>query len=159
MDAKIKPDMLFFSEEKKFKRKIKRRDNAPLNKILIRKGLMDFTEKDRVELFMLTHNLTDKYHVKDLYRWHTLLTKSCTNGKDIFAKKMGLNMETDEVTLPEFFEGVSKEHGHEIMADIYKKMKEKEEKEKEKSVKKIQKPFLIEKATILKEFDKIKKKK
>lgn len=73
--------------------------------------------------------------------------------------KMGLNMETDEVTLPEFFEGVSKEHGHEIMADIYKKMKEKEEKEKEKSVKKIQKPFLFEKATILKEFDKIKKKK
>lgn len=159
MNNKFFENNMFLDKEASFKRKIKRRDNVPLSKILKRNGFLDNTEKDRVELFMLTHNLTDKYHVKDLYRWHTLLTKSCTNGKDIFAKKMGLNMETDEVTLPEFFEGVSKEHGHEIMADIYKKMKEKEEKEKEKSVKKIQKPFLFEKATILKEFDKIKKKK
>ena len=146
MNTKLKPNMLIFNKEEQFKRYKKRRDEMFLNRIPSKKHFIDFTEQDRVEEFIRMHNLTDKYPIKELYRWHALLTSSCVNGRDLFVKKLGLNLETDEVTLPEFFEGVSKEHGGEIMMEIYEKMKKREEFVKQK------KQFLIQGHKRLKQF-------
>lgn len=91
-------------------------------------GISDPKHHYRINKFIETHNLTDKYPAKDLYRWHTLLTASCTQGKNNFFHDHGYDLENSEATLPEFFEAVSKEHGGEVIEYIRKRMQTNEKK-------------------------------
>ena len=109
-------------------------------------GISDPKHHYRINKFIETHNLTDKYPAKDLYRWHTLLTASCTQGKNNFFHDHGYDLENSEATLPEFFEAVSKEHGGEVIEYIRKRMEEK-----------VQKKMVCDdkKKEILEKFDKL----
>ena len=95
---------------------------------LARKGDDGLKHRYRINKFIETHNLTDKYPAKDLWRWHTLLTASCAQGKSNFFRDHGYDLENSEATLPEFFEAVSKEHGGEVIDYIRKRMEEREKK-------------------------------
>lgn len=106
-----------------------------LNKMLEEKGVVDFTKQERINRFIETHNLTDKYPARDLYNWHTILTESCTQGKDNFVKKYGVDLDEYEATLSEFFEATQYEHGKEILEMIRKRMEKQEErKRKERNI-------------------------
>ena len=93
-------------------------------------GNMLFSQNERLNKFIETHNLTDKYSAKELYRWHTLLTLSCQNGKNKFFEEHGYDLDKDEATLPEFFDAVANEYGGEIIQYIKQKMEKKEARER-----------------------------
>lgn len=80
----------------------------------------------RLKNFVNEHNLTDKYPVKDLERWHMLLTSSCTKGRKEFAESHNLDMQKDELTIPEFFEMVKGCYATDIIEIVEELMKEKE---------------------------------
>lgn len=92
--------------------------------IMARKGVMTIPSNSRIQEFVETHNLTDKYPVKDLYRWHMLLTASCYTGRKELLNDMGVDLEKDEATVPEFFDAVKGKHGT-IIIDIVRNMMEK----------------------------------
>jgi hypothetical protein len=85
----------------------------------------------RLKNFVNDHNLTDKYPVKDLERWHMLLTSSCTKGRKEFVESHKLNMEKDELTIPEFFEMVKGSYATDIIEIVEELMEEKAKLENE----------------------------
>lgn len=58
----------------------------------------------RFNKFIKTHNLTDEYSVRDLSRWHMILTSSCVQGISDFAKEHNLDFDKTKMTVPKFFE-------------------------------------------------------
>jgi hypothetical protein len=91
-------------------------------------GMTTLPSNKKINKFIETHNLTDKYSAKELYRWHMLLTSSCYGGRDKFFEEHGYDLDKDEATLPEFFDAVANEYGGEIIEIVRKKMEEKENK-------------------------------
>ena len=85
--------------------------------------IIDVPKKDRLKKFIETHNMTDKYSVKELSRWHMLLTQSCTQGRKKFAEQHNLDIEHDYLTVPEFLRLVEGYHGAEIMNRLKYKIK------------------------------------
>jgi hypothetical protein len=96
--------------------------------VIEKNGMTTLPSNKKINKFIETHNLTDKYPAKELYRWHTLLTLSCQNGKNKFFEEHGYDLDKDEATLPEFFDAVANEYGGEIIEIVRKKMEEKENK-------------------------------
>ena len=86
-------DKKYFYSEDKQKLDLEKIDSE--NSILKRVYKMSDEQKhlNRVEKFIKTHNLKDKYSAKDLYRWHTLLTASCIQGKNNFFRDHGYDLE------------------------------------------------------------------
>ena len=80
----------------------------------------------KINDFVNTHNMTDKYSARELSRWHMILTMSCPSGRYQFAKKMNIDVNNDYFTVPEFFELCKGELGEEIIKIIEYKMIEKE---------------------------------
>ena len=86
----------------------------------------------KLENFMATHNLTDKYTAQDLYRWHKIMTSSCDKGKIDFLNEHNFKMD-DTFTIPEFFEYAKQYWGGEIIELVEEKMNEmKNNEEKDK---------------------------
>ena len=82
----------------------------------------------RINKFIETHNLTDKYPVKDLERWHMLLTSSCHKGRADFAQSHNLNINEDMLTIPEFFELVKGSWGSNVIELVEAYMRDAENK-------------------------------
>jgi hypothetical protein len=73
--------------------------------------LVNVIQNRRFEEFKRKFNLVDKYPIRDLSRWHTLLCFSCPQGKKEFAEKHNLDIENGTLTIPEFIELVQDAHG------------------------------------------------
>lgn len=69
------------------------------------------TKRSRLEAFANSHNMTDRYPIKELSRWHMLITKSCSSGREAFAKRHNLDLENGTLTVPEFIELVKQDWG------------------------------------------------
>ena len=82
----------------------------------------------RINNFIKTHNLTDKYPVKELERWHMVLTSSCRKGRSDFAEAHNLNIEEDMLTIPEFFELVKGSWGSNVIELVEAYMRDAENK-------------------------------
>lgn len=78
-----------------------------MNDILIKKA----SKRSRLEAFADSHNMTDRYPIKELSRWHMLITKSCSSGREAFAKRHNLDLENGTLTVPEFIELVKRDWG------------------------------------------------
>lgn len=86
----------------------------------------------KIDNFIATHNLTDKYTAQDLYRWHKIITSSCDKGKIDFLNEHNFKMD-DTFTIPEFFEYAKQYWGGEIIELVEEKMNEmKNNEEKDK---------------------------
>ena len=77
----------------------------------------------RFNKFIETHNLTDEYSVRDLSRWHMILTASCAQGRSDFAKEHNLDFNKTKMTVPEFFELVKGHYGGDVIERLEAKMK------------------------------------
>ena len=53
---------------------------------------------------MSQHNIEDSYPIKELARWHTILTGSCPQGISDFAQKNNIDVENGTMTVLEFIE-------------------------------------------------------
>ena len=78
---------------------------------------------NRFNKFIETHNLTDEYSVRDLSRWHMILTASCAQGRSDFAKEHNLDFNKTKMTVPEFFELVKGHYGGDIIERLEAKMR------------------------------------
>ena len=90
-----------------------------MNKIIQQKSL-DF----RIRKFLEGKNLEDRYAIKELSRWHTLMTLSCPTGKKEFAEKHNLDIENGTLTIPEFIELVKDEFGSKAIARLQELIKD-----------------------------------
>lgn len=82
-----------------------------------------YTGDRRIDTFIKTHNLTDKYPAKELSRWHMILTHSCPVGRHLYAKKVNVDVDKEMFTVPEFFEFCKDEFGHEIIEKLEIRMR------------------------------------
>lgn len=94
-------------------------NKGTMNKIIQQKSL-DF----RIRKFLEGKNLEDRYAIKELSRWHTLMTLSCPTGKKEFAEKHNLDIENGTLTIPEFIELVKGEFGSKTIARLEELIKD-----------------------------------
>ncbi|MBE6234739.1 MAG: hypothetical protein E7112_00720 [Bacteroidales bacterium] len=92
------------------------------------------TKRSRLEAFANSHNMTDRYPIKELSRWHMLMTKSCASGREAFAQRKGLDLENGTLTVPEFIELVKRDWGSEEIEKLEHLMKAREDGQPKKRV-------------------------
>ena len=89
-----------------------------------------FPNFKKIDNFIATHNLTDKYPASDLNRWHKIMTSSCNKGREEFMDEHHFSMSDDEFTVPEFFEYAKQYWGGEIIEIVEERMREMQENNK-----------------------------
>ena len=63
----------------------------------------DSTEEERLEAFKEHFkNFSQKYSAKELFTWHHVLTGSCKQGRELFCKQHGIDLDEDMFTIHEF---------------------------------------------------------
>jgi len=60
-------------------------------------------EDERVAAFCAAFQRGTKYPAKSFFEWHHKLTGSCLMGRNEFAREHGINVDTEEMTVDEFF--------------------------------------------------------
>ena len=78
--------------------------------------------EDRIADFVLHFNNTDKYPASEFYKWHTILTGSCSFGKDNFVQQNGIDL-NGEMTASEFINLTKNAYGSDAikqLAESYK---------------------------------------
>lgn len=88
-------------------------------------ALKNASKRRRLMAFADSHNMTDRYPIKELSRWHMLMTKSCATGREAFAQRHNLDLEKGTLTVPEFIELVRKDFGATEIAQLEHLMKAK----------------------------------
>lgn len=69
---------------------------------------MDIDKK--IEIFKGKFNKTDKYKGTEFFEWHHNLTGSCLQGRNLFVKNKGINL-NDKYTVLEFLNIVKGSYG------------------------------------------------
>lgn len=90
-------------------------------------ALKNATKRRRLMAFADSHNMTDRYPIKELSRWHMLMTKSCATGREAFAQRHNLDLNNGTLTVPEFIELVRKDFGATEIAQLEHLMKAKDD--------------------------------
>ena len=70
---------------------------------LLEKLFDDMSEEERIEKFMESHNLHERYSNQDFFSWHHWLTGSCLQGRTVFAQDHGIDLDGSMAT-EEFLE-------------------------------------------------------
>jgi len=83
----------------------------------------DMDEDERINLFLDSYNLKDKYPAKSFYSWHNKLTGSCEFGRKQFAQDHGIDLDIDEFTVKEFINLTKNSYGKEVILKIAKRIK------------------------------------
>ena len=87
------------------------------------KAFEDKSDEERIDEFLQAHTGRDvKYPAEDLFRWHGLLTGSCTMGRKQFVKEHSIDMQTDSFTLAEFIKLTEYEYGKEIIKQLKERL-------------------------------------
>lgn len=84
------------------------------------KAFDDMPEEERIAEFWKCHQKGVKYPARDLYEWHHKLTGSCEMGRNMFAAKHGIDLNSDMFTVAEFVELCVKSYGGEIIRKLMK---------------------------------------
>lgn len=90
---------------------------------LLSKKIEGTSLEERIQKFVESHSLDEKYTIKDFWEWHRYLTLSCYGGGERFKNEHNLN-EDDLISVDEFVELVKEEFGGEIISkarDCYEK--------------------------------------
>ena len=83
---------------------------------------MDTDEK--IDKFLNTFNLSDKYPAREFYEWHHLLTGSCEFGRNEFVAAHGIDLDNDTYTVREFLTMCQNDYGGEIIRRILERIEE-----------------------------------
>lgn len=74
----------------------------------------------KITRFLETHSLDEKYPIRELSRWHSILCRSCPAGKKTFAQQHNLDVENGMMTIREFIEitGHDEEYGSKVIKKL-----------------------------------------
>lgn len=79
----------------------------------------DLDIEEKIEMFNKQFNRVDKYNGEEFYKWHHILTGSCTAGRDNFVRENNLDLKK-LYTVDEFIEITKDSYG----GNIIKKLRE-----------------------------------
>lgn len=83
---------------------------------LMEKLYDDSSDEERIEAFNKQFpNRNKKYHAKDLFHWHHVLTGSCKQGRLSFCKDKRIDIENDSYTILEFIDITKDSYGGDII--------------------------------------------
>ena len=72
----------------------------------------------RIAKFKSKFALDRKYPATDFYKWHSVLTGSCEQGRRAFAEEHGIDIETAEYTVEEFINMTKNSFGEKIIQQL-----------------------------------------
>lgn len=81
---------------------------------LLEKLFDDMPEEERIEKFMESHDLHERYPNRDFFSWHHRLTGSCLQGRTAFAQDHGIDLD-GSMTTKEFLELTKDSYGGDII--------------------------------------------
>ena len=90
---------------------------------LLEKLFDDMPEAERIEKFMEVHNFNERYPNQDFFDWHHRLTGSCLQGRTVFAKDHGIDLD-ESMTTKEFLELTKDSYGGDIIRRVILKYNE-----------------------------------
>lgn len=77
---------------------------------------------EKINEFLKTFKLDEKYKGHEFYKWHNLLTGSCQMGRESFVRCNNLSLE-DDYTVREFIDICKNAYGSEIIKQLENKIK------------------------------------
>ena len=84
------------------------------------KELSNSPIEERISLFKSEFSENKKYPAINFYQWHSILTGSCSFGKDNFVKNKSINLEKDKITVKQFVDLTKNEYGGEVIKQLAK---------------------------------------
>ena len=81
---------------------------------LLEKLFDDMPEDERIEKFVKSHSLHERYPNRDFFSWHHRLTGSCLQGRTAFAQDHGIDLD-GSMTTKEFLELTKDSYGGDII--------------------------------------------
>lgn len=81
---------------------------------LLGKLFDDMPEEERIEKFVESHDLHERYTNRDFFSWHNRLTGSCLQGRTAFAQNHGIDLD-GSMTTKEFLELTKDSYGGDII--------------------------------------------
>nr|DAT68268.1 MAG TPA: periodic tryptophan protein 2-like protein [Caudoviricetes sp.] len=81
---------------------------------LLEKLFDDMPEEERIEKFMESHDLHERYPNRDFFSWHHRLTGSCLQGRTAFAQDHEIDLD-GSMTTKEFLELTKDSYGGDII--------------------------------------------
>ena len=81
---------------------------------LLEKLFDDMPEDERIEKFMESHSIHERYPNRDFFSWHHRLTGSCLQGRTAFAQDHGIDLD-GSMTTKEFLELTKDSYGGDII--------------------------------------------
>lgn len=81
---------------------------------LLEKLFDDMPEEERIEKFMESHDLRERYPNRDFFSWHHRLTGSCLQGRTAFAQDHGIDLD-GSMTTKEFLKLTKDSYGGDII--------------------------------------------
>ena len=84
-----------------------------------KKYLSTIDVEKRIKMFKEKFNSKNKkYPAKDFYEWHTMLTGSCTYGKNQFVENERIDLKKDKFTVNQFIELTKNQYGSDIIQKL-----------------------------------------
>lgn len=81
---------------------------------LLEKLFDDMPEEERIEKFIESHDLHERYPNRNFFSWHHRLTGSCLQGRTAFAQDHGIDLD-GSMTTKEFLELTKNSYGGDII--------------------------------------------
>ena len=85
----------------------------------------DLDIEEKIEMFNKQFNRVDKYNGEEFYKWHHILTGSCTAGRDNFVRENNLDLKK-LYTVDEFIEITKDSYGGNIIKRLCEEEKNNE---------------------------------
>jgi len=86
------------------------------------KIIADLDVEERIDLFLSELDTDKKYEFKYFFGWHGKLTGSCLQGREVFCKNKGLEME-QKMDIHEFLDICRGEYGWSVMCQVKERIK------------------------------------
>lgn len=80
---------------------------------------IDIDIEERIRMFKEKYSENEKIKAFELFDWHNKLTGSCEQGRILFCRDKGINLEFDSFTILEFKDLVNGYYGSDIINKIY----------------------------------------
>nr|DAJ81074.1 MAG TPA: neurotoxin [Caudoviricetes sp.] len=90
---------------------------------LLEKLFDGMPEEERIEKFMESHDLHERYPNRDFFSWHHRLTGSCLQGRTAFAQDHGIDLD-GSMTTKAFLELTKNSYGGDVIRKVVCKMQE-----------------------------------
>ena len=84
------------------------------------KELLSSPIEERITLFKSEFSENKKYPAINFYKWHSILTGSCSLGKENFVKNRSIDLEKDKMTVKQFINLTKNEYGGDVIKQLAK---------------------------------------